>query len=74
MAPLHLIGTVNLLPTKGAHCDAYIDQSFFDSLGGPRPEKPTKFLIKRNGECQYSEYKLQKMQQSKPSKRPRKEF
>ena len=53
------IGLVNLHPTKGTHWVCYINQNYFDSYGVVCPKKLSKFIIKRNGHCLYSEYKIQ---------------
>ena len=54
------IGIVNLHPSKGTHWVVYIDKNYFDSYGCVPPKKLSKFIIKRNGYCLYSEYKIQK--------------
>ena len=54
------IGIVNLHPSKGTHWVCYINETFFDSYGVVRPKKLSKFIIKRNGYCLYSEYQIQK--------------
>ena len=53
------VGKVNLHSTKGTHWVVYINESFFDSYGCPPPQKLTTFILKRNGHCLYSEYKIQ---------------
>ena len=53
------IGIVNLHPSKGTHWVLYIHESYFDSYGITPPKKLSKFIIKRNGYCLYSEYKIQ---------------
>ena len=53
------IGIVNLHPTKGTHWICYINENFFDIYGCVCPKKLSKFIIKRNGFCLYSEYKIQ---------------
>ena len=53
------IGIVNLHPSKGTHWVLYIHGSYFDSYGITPPKKLSKFIIKRNGYCLYSEYKIQ---------------
>ena len=53
------IGIVNLRPYKGTHLVAYINENYFDSYGCLPPKKLSKFIIKRNIHCLYSEYKLQ---------------
>ena len=54
------IGIVNLHPSKGTHWVCYINENYFDSYGVVCPKKLTKFIIKRNGYCLYSEYQKQK--------------
>ena len=54
------IGIVNLHPLKGTHWVCYIDENYFDSYGVVCPKKLSKFIIKRNGCCLYSEYQIQK--------------
>ena len=54
------IGIVNLHPSKGSHWVCYINESYFDSYGVVCPRKLSKFIIKRNGFCLYSEYQIQK--------------
>ena len=53
------IGTVNLHASKGTHWVCYINENYFDSYGCVCPKKLSKFIIKRNGYCLYSEYKIQ---------------
>ena len=50
------IGIVNLHPSKGTHWVCYINENHFDSYGCAPPKKLSKFIIKRNGYCLYSEY------------------
>ena len=52
-------GIVNLHPSKGTHWVCYINENYFDSYGCSPPKKLSKFIIKRNGYCLYSEYKIQ---------------
>ena len=54
------IGIVNLHPSKGTHWILYVDENYFDSYGCAPPKKLSKFIIKRNGYCLYSEYQIQK--------------
>ena len=54
------IGRVNLHPTKGTHWVCYISENYFDSYGCSPPKKLSKYIIKRNGHCLYSEYQIQK--------------
>ena len=53
-------GVVNLHPYQGSHWVTYINQNYFDSYGIVCPKKLSKFIIKRNGYCLYSEYQIQK--------------
>ena len=53
-------GIVNLHPSKGTHWVCYINENYFDSYGCVPPKKLSKFIIKRNGYCLYSEYQIQK--------------
>ena len=54
------MGIVNLHPSKGTHWVCYINENYFDSYGCVCPKKLSKFIIKRNGYCLYSEYQIQK--------------
>ena len=54
------IGIVNLHPSKGTHWVCYINENYFDSYGVVCPKKLSKFNIKRNLYCLYSEYQIQK--------------
>ena len=54
------IGIVNLHPSKGTHWITYMNENYFDSYGCVPPKKLSKFIIKRNGYCTYSEYQIQK--------------
>ena len=53
------IRIVNLHPSKGTHWVCYLNGIYFDSYGVVCPKKLAKFIIKRNGYCLYSEYKIQ---------------
>ena len=53
------MGIVNLHPSKGTHWVCYINENFFDSYGVVCPKKLSKFIIKRNGYCLYSEDQIQ---------------
>ena len=55
------MGIVNLHPLRGTHWVCYIDENYFDSYGVVCPKKLSKFIIKRNGYCLYSEYQIQKI-------------
>ena len=52
-------GTVNLHPSKGSHCDCYINEKYFESFGSVPPQNLPKFNKKRNGLRLYSGYKIQ---------------
>ena len=54
------IGIVNLHPSKGTHWVCYTNQNYFDSYGCASPKKLSKFIIKINGHCLYSEYQIKK--------------
>ena len=54
------IGIVNSHPSRGSHWVSYIHEYYFDSYGIAPPKKLSKFIIKRNGYCLYSEYQIQK--------------
>ena len=54
------VGIVNLHPSKGTHWVCYINENYFDSYGCVCPKKLSRFIIKRNGYCLYSEYQIQK--------------
>ena len=54
------IGIVNLHPSRGTHWVCYINENYFDSYGCSPPKKLSKFIIKQNGYCLYSEYQIQK--------------
>ena len=51
------IGIVSFNPS---HWICYINENYFDSYGCVCPKKLSKFIIKRNGYCLYSEYQIQK--------------
>ena len=55
------VGIVNLHPSKGTRWVCYINEKYFDSYGFVCPKNLSKFIIKRNGYCLYSEYQIQKM-------------
>ena len=54
------IGVINLHPSKGTHWTCYVNENYFDSYGCVCPKKLSKFIIKLNGYCLYSEYQIQK--------------
>ena len=53
-------GIVNLHPNRGIHWVSYINENYFDSYGIVCPKRLSKFTIKGNGYCLYSEYQIQK--------------
>ena len=53
------VGIVNLHRLKGTHWVCCINENYFDSYGILCPGKLSKFVIKRNGFCLYSEYQIQ---------------
>ena len=53
------IGIVNLHPSKKTHWVVYINEKYFDKYGCAPPQKLSKFIIKRNGYCLFSQYKIQ---------------
>ena len=54
------IGIVNLQPSEGTHWFCYMNENYFVSYGNVCPKKLSKFIIKRNGYCLFSEYQIQK--------------
>ena len=54
------IGIVNLHPIKGTHWVVYMKEIYFVSYGCVPPHKLSKFIIKRNGYCLYSEHQIKK--------------
>ena len=54
------IAIVNLHPSKGTHWVCYINENYFDSYACVPPKNLSKFIIKRNKYCLYSEYQIQK--------------
>ena len=54
------IGVNNLHPSKGTHWVCFVNENYFDSYGVECPKKLSKFIIKRNGYCLYSECQIQK--------------
>ena len=54
------IGVVILHPSKGTQWVCYINENYFVSYGCVCPKKLSKFIIKRNGHCLYSEYQIKK--------------
>ena len=54
------IEIVKLHPSKGMHWVCYKKEKYFDRYDVVCPKKLSKFNIKRNGYCLYSEYQKQK--------------
>ena len=54
------IGIVNLHLSRVSHWICYIYRNYWASYGCAPPKKLSKFIIKRNGYCFYSEYQIQK--------------
>ena len=54
------VGLVNLHPAKRTHWVCYINENYFDGYGCASPQKVSKFIIKRNGYCFYSQNQIQK--------------
>ena len=52
-------GNVSLYPSKGKHWVAFPNENYFDSYGCAPPHELYKFIIKRNGHFQTSEYEIQ---------------
>ena len=53
------MGIKNLHPSKGFHWLAYKNEVYFDIYGCVCPKKLARFILKRNGHCLSSEYKIQ---------------
>ena len=54
------VGIVSLHPSEVTQWICYINEIYFDSYSCAPPKKLSKFIIKRNGYCLYSEYQIQK--------------
>ena len=54
------IGIVKLHPSICTHWVCYIKENYFHSYFCAPPKKLSKFIIKRNGYCLYSEHQIQK--------------
>ena len=52
---------------KGNRLDSIHKQFFFDSYGFSPPQKLSRFFIKRNGHCLFSEYKKQDLTSKRDS-------
>ena len=53
------IGILYLHPSKGIHWVCYTNKIYFYIYGCVCPKKLSKIIVKRNGHCLYSEYKIQ---------------
>ena len=54
------IGVVNKHPSEGTHWVCYINENYFYSYACVCPKKLSKFIMRQNGYCLYSEYQIQK--------------
>ena len=61
------IGIVNLHPSKGTHWVYYVNENFFASYACVPPSKSSKFNVKRNAHCLYSEYKIKRLTNKRDS-------
>ena len=61
------IGIVNLHRFRGTNWILKIQECYFDSHGCAPPQKLSKFIIKRDGYCLYSEYKIQGLAKKRDS-------
>ena len=50
---------MNLHLSKGTHWVCYMNETYFDSYGVVCPKELSRYIIKLNGHCLYSEYKIQ---------------
>ena len=55
------IRMVNLHLTKGTKWVVYNNQNYFDSYGCSAPKKLFNFIVKQNGHCFFSEYKIKSL-------------
>ena len=60
-------GIFNLHLYRGSHWVLYIHECYFDSNSCAPSHKLFKFIIKRNGHCLYSEYKIQGLRNKRDS-------
>ena len=61
------IGIVILHPSKGTHWVGCLNENYCDCYGCLPPQKLSKFIIERNKQCLYSEYKLQALTKKRAS-------
>ena len=61
------IGIVNIRPSKGRPWVCSLNETYFDSYGCVCPKTLSKFIIKRNEHCLYSEYKIQGLTNNRDS-------
>ena len=61
------IGILNLYPTKRTLWVPYINGIYFGSFDCWPPQKRSKFILKQNGSCLYSEYKIQSLTKKRDS-------
>ena len=55
------VGIVTVHPSEGTHWVVHFNENYFDSYGCAPPQTLSKFNIKRNGLCLFSEYKTQSL-------------
>ena len=53
------MGIVNIRPFKGSYWAIYATKNYFGTYGCAPPKKFSNFILKRNGYCLYSNYKVQ---------------
>ena len=61
------IRIVYLHPSKGTHWVCYRNENYCDSYGCSLPKKLSKFIIKRNGCCLYSDFMIQSLTSKRDS-------
>ena len=61
------LGIFNVHRTKGTNWIVYINEIYFDSYGYAPPKKLSRFIIKRNGYCLFSEQKIQSLRNERDS-------
>ena len=55
----YVVGIVSLHQPNGTLWVAFINRNYCDSYYCSTPQKLSRFIIKRNGHCLFSEYKIQ---------------
>ena len=61
------LGIVNLEPTQGKKWVSNNNQNYFNSYGCSPRQNLSKFVLKKNGKCLYSEYEIQGLTSKKDS-------